>query len=759
MESEAGQNVKRELAPTGSDSVGAELCGGVPFRSAIANDPTWICDRGSVSAFALYALLSLFFFGRALIPDCAGSYVGRGPDPSFFVWAITWWPYAISHLLNPMMSRIIFVPSGVNIAWMTAIPLGSLLVWPITAAFGPVVAYNCLALLAPASAAWTTFVLCRALTRSMWAAVFAGYIFGFSGYFLAHIAGGHLVLVLVFPVPIALYLVVQWFDGMIESRRMACLTGLMLAAQFYLSVEIFATATMFGALALFLALTSTSGELYRRIVRMSRVLACAYGLALLIIAPYLYYLFAYGAPRGQLWDTVQFSADLLNFLIPTSVNALGVPESLRKIATTFPGNEFERVAYVGPVLIGLALVYARLHWKEPLGKVLIDSLVVICVLSFGPMLHLGGRELVGMPGKGLAIVPAIEKALPVRFMMYAYLILAIIAALWIATSSARIGTKRVVVILAVLFSLPNFDACYWNSRLDTPDFFTKGLYKEYLIPGENVIVAPYWILGNSMLWQAQTGMYFRMAGGYSGPLPDDYKTWPVVKALTEWTPLPDPQAQLMSFLANHQVGAIVVSDRDPDRSLWQRWLPAAVATPLEIGGVTLYRINPSAQSRYCGLTEVDAERQADFALFNGLLAAASKYDAEGRRPELLTPFAAERLGLIPADWLPGPVWVPEWVVGTKFDMTLDADQPMYRGVWLGYAGGTFLGIGIKGTYRGLKPIIEHYRSDAYRIYFPFPKGLGSETREGDRGLMVVFFKPDGLKRAMADSATRNPDER
>jgi hypothetical protein len=24
---------------------------------------------------------------------------------------------------------------------------------------------------------------------------------------------------------------------------------------------------------------------------------------------------------------------------------------------------------------------------------------------------------------------------------------------------------------------------------------------------------------------------------------------------------------------------------------------------------------------------------------------------------------------------------------------------------------------------------------------------------------VVFFKPDGLKRAMADSATRNPDER
>jgi len=99
--------------------------------------------------------------------------------------------------------------------------------------------------LAPASAAWATFVLCRALTRSFWAALFAGYSFGFSAYFLGHIAGGHLVLVLVFPVPILLYLVVRWFDGAIEPRTMAALTGLMLAAQFLLSVEIFATATMF----------------------------------------------------------------------------------------------------------------------------------------------------------------------------------------------------------------------------------------------------------------------------------------------------------------------------------------------------------------------------------------------------------------------------------------------------------------------------------------------------------------------------------
>src|SRR4029077_12406447 len=118
-------------------------------------------------------------------------------------------------------------------------------------------------------------------------------------------------------------------------------------------------------------------------------------------------------------------------------------------------------------------------------------------------------------------------------------------------------------------------------------------------------------------------------------------------------------------------------------------------TPIEVGGVTLYRIPPSAFLQYATITAAEAERRADSALFDGLLLAASKYRATGDDPALLTPFAAERLGLIPPAWLPGPVWVPEWIAGTKFDITLDIDKPMYRGVWLSYVDGIFLGIGIK----------------------------------------------------------------
>jgi hypothetical protein len=618
----------------------------------------------------------------------------------------------------------------------------------VTAVFGPLTAYNFFAILGPTLTAWTTFLLCRYLTRSFWPALVAGYVLGFSAYCMAQISGGHLNLVFVFLVPLALYLVARWLEGTIGSWKMVLLTGLTLTAQFLLSIEIFATMTVFAGLALLLGLSATEGATRSRLVKLIGLLASAYGLALILASPYLYYLFAYGEAHGAIWDTLQFSADALNYLVPTDANALGTLVPLRKIATTFTGNDFERTAYMGPILIGVALVYARRHWKEPLGKVLVDSLVVICVLSFGPTLHCGGRELVGMPGKLLAVTPAIERALPVRFTMYAMLVVAIIVALWLSESLTKLRTKLVVAALIVVFSIPNLDSGHWATRVDTPAFFTSGLYKQYLSRDENVVITPYWILGNSMLWQAQTGMYFRMAGGYTGPLPNEYKRWPFVNALTEWTLLPNPQIQMMSFLANHDVGAVIVSNDDPDRILWQRWLPQEIV-PLEIGGVTYYRVPPSALQLYRAISATEAEHRADMELFEGLLEASAKYSASGRRPELLTPFMLETLGLIPWEWVPGPVWSPGWLAGTKFDATLDFDKPFYRGAWAGYVGGKFLGIGIKGTYAGVKPVIERYRSDAYRIYFPFPKKLSDGVHDDERGLLLMFFDKDGLGRAIA----------
>jgi hypothetical protein len=697
-----------------------------------------VFDRVSIAVCGLYVALSIFFFGRALIYDLGHSYVGRNTDPSFFIWSIAWWPYALSHGLNPIFSDVIFAPVGANLVWTTMIPLANVLVWPVTAVVGPIVSYNLLALLSPALSAWTTFILCRHLTKSGWPSILAGYVFGFSSYILAQSLGGHLVLVMVFPVPIALYLAAQWFEGAISSRATACLVGLTLGAQFLLAVEIYATGTMFAGLALLVALGSTIGETRQRLFRLIGVLAAAYGVSLLIASPYLYYMFAYGRPGGELWSAKQFSTDLLNFVVPTDVNLLGALIPMRAITSTFHGNLFESNAYVGPVLIVVAILYARSYWRAPLGRTLIDSLLIICILSLGPILQVAGHQLLGMPGALLTAVPLINKALPARFMVFAFLILAIITAQWFAASEASTRNKWVVAILLVTFSLPNLDPRYWISKSDTPDFFSSGVYRKYLSPGENVIVTPYSQHGNSMLWQAQSDFYFRMAGGWTGPLPEDYKQWPLVDALTGWTYLPDPRMQLMSFLASHQVGAIIVDNRGREGLYFSRWLLSAVA-PIDIGGVTLYKVPPETLVPYRSITALIAERRAAWALFSGVIAAVANYRARGGDPALLTPYALEQLGLFPSEWVGGP----------KFDNGLVSREDLYRGVWLSYRDKVHFGIGLDGTYDGLKPIIDRFGPYAYRMYFPFPRELVQGVHDRYRGTLIIFFTADGLKRAIA----------
>jgi hypothetical protein len=47
-----------------------------------------ILDRESLLALVLYAALSILLLGRALIFDYTGSYLGRGPNPSLFIWSL-----------------------------------------------------------------------------------------------------------------------------------------------------------------------------------------------------------------------------------------------------------------------------------------------------------------------------------------------------------------------------------------------------------------------------------------------------------------------------------------------------------------------------------------------------------------------------------------------------------------------------------------------------------------------------------------------
>ncbi|MGH7812935.1 MAG: hypothetical protein ACREQI_02910 [Candidatus Binataceae bacterium] len=161
-------------------------------------------------------LLALFVYLALTISVCLSplwgrfhtAHIGNGVDPAQFMWCLVWWPHALTHGLNPFLCKAIWAPIGINLTWTKSLPLPSLVMWPITAAFGPIAAYNVMMLLCVPLAEWTAFLLCRALSGSWLASLFGGFIFGASSFFVLELYGGHPGSALAFAVPLAAFAVV-----------------------------------------------------------------------------------------------------------------------------------------------------------------------------------------------------------------------------------------------------------------------------------------------------------------------------------------------------------------------------------------------------------------------------------------------------------------------------------------------------------------------------------------------------------------------
>jgi hypothetical protein len=95
-----------------------------------------------LAPFAWYALPLIRYLDLPVVGHLS-------PDSNFYIWSMRWLPYAISHGLNPLYSNQIMAPGGISLAWSTPTPTVVIVMWPLTAAFGPVLSYNLALLLAP----------------------------------------------------------------------------------------------------------------------------------------------------------------------------------------------------------------------------------------------------------------------------------------------------------------------------------------------------------------------------------------------------------------------------------------------------------------------------------------------------------------------------------------------------------------------------------------------------------------------------------
>jgi hypothetical protein len=550
-------------------------------RSAIRLD---LRARAGLTALAGYGLLAFLYFGLRLLLDPEREYVGTGVDPQIFIWAFGWWPHAIVHGENPIVTHAVWAPDGVNLAWTTTVPGLALLFWPLTATVGAIAAYNAAAVAMPALAAWTAFLLCRHVTHRVWPALVGGYVFGFSGYVVGQ-EQGHLHMTAVFVVPLIALVLVRCVEGAWSRTGLVVRLAPLLALQLLMSTELMFTLTLALASAIVLAVILVPAR-RRRVLEAIPGVVAAYAAAAVLTAPYVYYLLT-SFHRETFHPPQDFVTDLLNFVVPTRL-ALVSAGWAGSIASHFPGNNSERGAYLGVPVVLIVALYAWRGLRRPGGRFLVAALVVAVLAALGSTLTVEGHRIAPLPWEHIGYLPLFDNVLVIRLTLYVSLLVAVMTALWTAHTGSPL-LRYVLPTLGVLALVPHVTGHYWTNAFTVPRFFTGGDYRTCLEPNENILPLPVSFTGSANLWQVEAGYRFRMAGGYvfSGP-PDAFLSPPAVADIAHGNGVPPEQrGKLLAYIRDKHVTAVVVDSAESD--LWSAALDT-IARPVERDGVIVYRI-------------------------------------------------------------------------------------------------------------------------------------------------------------------------
>jgi len=464
-----------------------------------------------LTAVALYAAAAWMVVQHGA--SLTGMISGGGSEPYAFVWFLAWWPYALAHHLNPFLTHLVWQPDGLNLAWLTSVPVLSLLAMPVTMLFGPVLAFNLLNLAAPVLTALAAYVLCLYFAKRPEAALLGGFLFGFSSYEMSRLSE-QLNLETTCLVPCLMLLALARLDGQVSRKAVAVGGALMLAAQAGISLEVFATTVVCGGFAGALAWVMLPQRRAGLMLLLGDALLAA-PLLLLLLSPLLWVLFAqpHGMALPKAWPWF-FSTDLLNLVIPTPTNAIG-GALFAPLTEHFPGFTSEQSGYLGlPLIILLWLGLRR-------GKAYLRWLILgLIIASMGPQLWLGGRDTgIPLPWMLIHALPLLGNALPARMMLYASLAIAIAVALWVAEAHAtRERYARFalgVLAAAFLWPMPRPVQPIPNSA-----FFAPGRVEQVLGQGAKVAILPFGFFSPSMYWQAESGFAFAQTGGYLGFPPE-----------------------------------------------------------------------------------------------------------------------------------------------------------------------------------------------------------------------------------------------
>jgi len=476
--------------------------------------------RAHAGAALLFAMISIGWLDHGA--SLTKTYLGLGSDPLAFVWLLSWWPWALLHHVNPLASPLVWQPEGFDLAWTPSVPALALLMLPVTQCFGAVLSYNLLTLAAPALAAFGAYTLCFYLTRRTVPAIIGGIAYGFSTFQMSE-SLEHLDLDFTCAVPCLLLIVLARLDGRFGRGTAVLLFSVALALQFYISMEVAATALLFGGIAWCYAMLLLPD---RRAV-LKRLFwdgLIAGGLTFILLLPFLWHMAAVPRqifiPAGWSYTT---TARLFNMVVTTPA-----------IVFVNPNLPYNPKGFFGLIPqydvttgLGLVLICAAYFITHSGSRVVLYSLITILLASLGPQLWVGPRFTgLVMPWAVMLHVPLLSSALPVRFEIFSSLIFAMVLALWTAESRGPVWPRA------------GLAACAWALTMGPPhpatpvpndEFFQPGRVQAVLGAQARVLILPSPTGDLSSFWQAENHFGFIQSQGYLGMPPRVALGFPAVR--------------------------------------------------------------------------------------------------------------------------------------------------------------------------------------------------------------------------------------
>lgn len=531
---------------------------GVGQVSQAARDPGWSIPTGrrvatspaprllfmpwrAPAALLAYLGLTVLLFAQAWAHPFTSSIGYRG-DAEDFMWFLSWPGFALTHGLNPVFTTYLDYPAGVNLMANTTLPLVGTVLSPIAAIFGPVFTYNTVETLALTLSGWCAYLLIRRHVTSHLAAALGGLLYGFSPLMLGQ-SLGHPHVSAAFLPPL-IFIALE--EAVIRQRRRPVPIGILLgalgAAQALIGEDVLAMTAIVGLLAIGLLAGLHPGQVRVRRDHAFRVFGVAALTFILLAGPAVAFQFlGPQATHDRAHGPNFWVSDLLGFVVPTKLQWLTLPPLLA-LRDRLTGTLIESSNYLGiPLIAVLGFISWRL-WSNALVRLVALLGVLAAMLSLGVTIHAAGRlTLVPvavlalgfpvfrrvLPGRlllyefliawiAMAQLPPLTNMLPVRLMLFVFLMAGVLLAVFVdhLVRAQTLRSRVLAGFVAVLALAPLFPRLpYPATPVEVPPFFAHSAIPD----GSVAVIFPFVDPTHTaaVLWQAESGMRFKMPEGYA----------------------------------------------------------------------------------------------------------------------------------------------------------------------------------------------------------------------------------------------------